>query len=154
MAHAQVSGALPSDVADQAAYTVRVSPRHDGGLLGAVEGAWDATHGVPLRVAVYAQADPNPVLELKATHISFGPVAASDFAVTPPADAKVVHVKQSSMGATASRAHAASRGHPRSRTHGRSVQAGLGPGRRAGRAALPPERARLASSGCRATTSA
>jgi outer membrane lipoprotein-sorting protein len=120
MAHAQVSGALPSDVAHKAAYTVRVSPRHDGGLLGAVEGAWDATHGVPLRVAVYAQGDPSPVLELKATHISFGPVAASDFAVTPPAGAKVVDITQSSMNTTR-RAHAASPAHKGSRAHGRSL---------------------------------
>ena len=32
--HANLSGAIPSDVAGQAAYTVRVSPKHDGGLLG------------------------------------------------------------------------------------------------------------------------
>ena len=45
-------GATPSDVAGQAAYTVRVSPKHDGGLLGAGALAWDALKGVPLRVAV------------------------------------------------------------------------------------------------------
>ena len=45
-------GAIPSDVAGQAAYTVRVSPKHDGGLLGAGELAWDAVKGVPLRFAV------------------------------------------------------------------------------------------------------
>ena len=40
--------------AGQPAYTVRIAPKHDGGLLGAAELAWDAARGVPLRVAVYA----------------------------------------------------------------------------------------------------
>src|SRR5262249_23630733 len=78
MGHADLSGAIPSDVAGQAAYTVRISPKHDGGLLGAGELAWDAANGVPLRLAVYAHGDSTPVLELKATDISFGPVPASD----------------------------------------------------------------------------
>src|SRR5450755_3060907 len=33
MGHANVSGAIPSDVAGEPAYTVRISPKHDGGLL-------------------------------------------------------------------------------------------------------------------------
>ena len=37
------------------AYTVRISPKHDGGLLGAGELAWDAAKGLPLRAAIYAQ---------------------------------------------------------------------------------------------------
>ena len=41
--------------------------------------------GVPLRAAVYAQGSSTPVLELKATDISYGTVPASDFDVTPPA---------------------------------------------------------------------
>jgi len=32
--HINFSGAIPSDVAGHAAYTVQVSPKHDGGLLG------------------------------------------------------------------------------------------------------------------------
>src|SRR3954463_6860205 len=41
------TGAAPQrdNVAGRPAYTVRVSPRHDGGLLGGVELAWDAEHG-------------------------------------------------------------------------------------------------------------
>jgi hypothetical protein len=71
---------------------VRISPKHDGGLLGAGAVAWDAAKGVPLRAAVYAQGTKAPVLELKAEDISYGKVSAADFAVTPPADAKVVNV--------------------------------------------------------------
>src|ERR671930_467815 len=52
--HAVVSGAQPSNVAGRPAYTVRVTPRHDGGLLGGAELAWGAEHGVPLRAAGFA----------------------------------------------------------------------------------------------------
>ena len=90
--HADVSGATPSDVAGHAAYTTRISPKHDGGLIGAAELAWDAATGVPLRAAVYAAGNPNPVLELKATDISFGPVDSSNLDVAPPAGAKVTKV--------------------------------------------------------------
>jgi outer membrane lipoprotein-sorting protein len=92
MAHTDLSGAIPSDVAHRAAYTVRVSPKHDGGLLGSAELAWDASRGVPLRIAIYARSDRSPVLELKATHISYGPVAASVFAISPPSGSKVVKI--------------------------------------------------------------
>jgi outer membrane lipoprotein-sorting protein len=88
--HVKLSGAQPSDVSNHAAYTVRISPRHDGGLLGAGELAWDAARGVPLRIAIYAQGASSPVLELKATHVSYGRVPAGDVAVSPPAGAKSV----------------------------------------------------------------
>ena len=88
--HASVSGANPTDVAGQAAYSVSVAPKHDGGLLGSVELAWDAARGVPLRAAIYAQGSSSPVLELTATDISYGPVASSDVDVAPPSGAKVV----------------------------------------------------------------
>jgi hypothetical protein len=87
---ATVSGAQPDDVAGRPAYTVRISPAHDGGLLGGAELAWDAEHGVPLRAAVFAGSSSTPVLELQATGISFGPVAASDLTVPEPAGAKVL----------------------------------------------------------------
>jgi outer membrane lipoprotein-sorting protein len=88
--HVALSGAEPSNVAGQEAYSVRISPKHDGGLLGAAELAFDASRGVPLRLGVYAQGASTPVLELAASHISYGPVPASDVNVTPPAGAKSV----------------------------------------------------------------
>jgi outer membrane lipoprotein-sorting protein len=88
--HVTLSGAEPSNVASQQAYTVRVSPKHDGGLLGAAELSFDATRGVPLRVGIYAQGASSPVLQLAATEISYGPVPASDVDVAPPAGAKSV----------------------------------------------------------------
>lgn len=92
MAHLHVSGAIPSDVAHRAAYTVQVSPKHNRGLLGAAALAWDALRGVPLRFAVYARGDQTPVLELEVTQISYGRVPVSDFAAAPPSNAKVVTV--------------------------------------------------------------
>jgi hypothetical protein len=90
--HVDLSGAVPGDIAGQPSYTVRVSPRHSGGLLGSVQLAWDATHGVPLRFAVYSRTDSSPVLSLTVTDISFGKVPASDLAVPLAAGTKVVPV--------------------------------------------------------------
>ncbi|HEY1539480.1 MAG TPA: DUF2092 domain-containing protein [Solirubrobacteraceae bacterium] len=85
-----VSGADPTSQAGQPAYSVRIAPKDDGGLLGAAKVAWDAVTGVPLRAAVYAQGQADPVLELKATDISYGSVSDSDVTATPPQGAKVV----------------------------------------------------------------
>jgi outer membrane lipoprotein-sorting protein len=90
--HATVSGPRPSSLAGEPAYTVRVSPRPRAGLLGAVELAWDASHGVPLRLAAYARGESRPVLELQATDVSFGPVASSVFSFTPPPGTRMVEV--------------------------------------------------------------
>ena len=90
--HAIVSGAQPTDIAGQPAYNVRVEPKQNGGLLGGAELAWDAVHGTPLRVAVYAKGDSSPVLELKVSDISYGPVSTSVFDVKPPPDAKVTQI--------------------------------------------------------------
>ena len=87
---ATVSDAKPDNVAGQEAYTVSVSPKHDGGLLGSAQLSWDALRGVPLRVAIYAQGNSSPALALEATNISYGPVSSSDVNVAPPVDAKVV----------------------------------------------------------------
>ena len=90
--HVAVSGAVPSDVAGRPAYTVTVSPKAEGGLIGGASLAFDAARGVPLRFALYARGDSAPVLELKATDISFGSVSSSVFTLKPPSGAKVVNV--------------------------------------------------------------
>src|SRR6201999_2039326 len=87
-----LSGARPGTNAGQPSYTVRIAPKGDGGGLGAAELAWDAARGVPLRAAIYAQGQSAPVLELKATEISYGKVAASDVEPTAPAGAKKVEL--------------------------------------------------------------
>jgi outer membrane lipoprotein-sorting protein len=96
-AHWTISDATPSNVAGQEAYSVSVSPKHDGGLLGSAELAWDALNGTPLEVAVYAQGSSSPVLALEVTDISYGPVSSSDIAVTPPAGAKIVDLSSQSQ---------------------------------------------------------
>lgn len=90
--HADISGATPSSTAGQPTYTVRVAPKHDGGLLGGAELAWDANNGVPLRAAIYASESSDPVLQLEATDVSFESIPASVFEVAPPAGAKVVNL--------------------------------------------------------------
>ncbi len=99
LAHVTLNGAaggtpaaLPGDVGGQPTYSVRISPKHDGGLLGAAQVAWDAARGVPLDLAVYASGDASPVLELKASNVSYGAIAASNFAVMPTAGEKVVKI--------------------------------------------------------------
>src|SRR2546423_1165955 len=102
-----ISGPVPGNIAGQPAYTVRVGPGEPGGLLGAVELAWDAARGLPLRVAVYARGNNDPVLELVATEISYGPVATSNFAIHPPAGAHVTNLSMQDRGGKRSQRRAA-----------------------------------------------
>jgi outer membrane lipoprotein-sorting protein len=106
---ASLSGATPSNVAGREAYTVRISPKHDGGLIGAAELAWDAANGTPLRAAVYASGDPNPVLQLEATDISFGKVANADLSAPVPAGTKVTTIDLGGHGQGSGTDHAAGR---------------------------------------------
>ena len=99
MRHAQLSGAIPGDIAGQPVYTVHISPKRGGGLLRGFELGWDAVRGVPLRLEVLARGDSTPVLELTATNISFGKVPNSTFAISPPKGAKVVHLQSGGAGA-------------------------------------------------------
>jgi hypothetical protein len=105
--HVNVSSARPSSVAGRPAYTVRLSPKEAGGLLGSVRLAWDATRGVPLRAAIYARGGTKPVLELRTTSIKYGPVPLSTVAIAPPAGAKVVD-----LAAPSGRERGKSEAHP------------------------------------------
>jgi hypothetical protein len=98
----------PGDVAGRPAYSVSVSPKHSGGLLGRAQLAWDAVTGTPLRIAIYARGNPNAVLALTATNISYGKVADSDLNISPPSGDKVVKVSTADKHAmAAATAHAA-----------------------------------------------
>ncbi|HEY6523362.1 MAG TPA: hypothetical protein VIY10_06290 [Solirubrobacteraceae bacterium] len=106
MAHVDVGGARtssPGDVAGRPAYSVAVSPKHSGGLLGRAQLAWDAVTGVPLRIAVYARGNGTPVLALSATNISYGQIADSDLSILPPAGDKVVKISSAGMHGAAAR---------------------------------------------------
>jgi len=111
--HADVGGvgtSDPGDVAGRAAYSVSVSPKHSGGLLGQAQLAWDAATGVPLRFAIYARGNPSPVLALTATNIAYGKIADSDLNISPPSGDKVVKVStDGGHGAQASGSAAAGR---------------------------------------------
>jgi outer membrane lipoprotein-sorting protein len=93
-----ISGAEPTTTAGRPSYTVRVAPKDDGGLLAAAEIAWDAEKGVPLRAAVYAQGNDTPVLELKVTDVTYGPVADADLRATPHPGVKAVEVDSDQPG--------------------------------------------------------
>lgn len=102
MGHVDLGGAQtsdPTDVAGRPAYSVVVSPKHSGGLLGQAKLAWDALTGVPLDIAVYARGNANPVLELKAHDIKYGAGAvAGAFDITPPGNYRVVKVATGGAG--------------------------------------------------------
>jgi outer membrane lipoprotein-sorting protein len=122
--HATLSGATPTDVAGQAAYTVRLSPKEGGSLIGGAELSFDANNGVPLRAAIYSSTSSSPVIELTADKVSFGPVADSVFAFTPPAGVKIEEVSPSgSGGANASGPSANGAGKPNITTHGHGLSA-------------------------------
>jgi outer membrane lipoprotein-sorting protein len=87
-----LSGAEPTTTAGRPAYTVRIAPKDDGGLLGAAELAWDALNGVPLRAAVYAQGQDEPVLELAADDVEYGPIDDATFDADAPAGTRIVEV--------------------------------------------------------------
>jgi len=87
---ATTSGAQPTTQAGQPAYNVSITPKHDAGLLGQAEIAWDAVNGIPLRIAVTAAGSDTPVLALEVTDISYGSVDPSTLGVSAPAGAKVV----------------------------------------------------------------
>ena len=87
--HATLRGD-PTTQAGEPAYKVTVTPKHDAGLLGQAEVAWDAANGIPLHISIAAAGSSSPVLALDVTDISFGSVDPSVLTITPPAGAKVV----------------------------------------------------------------
>ena len=118
--HANVSAATPANVGGQPAYTVRVSPKEGGSLLGGAELSFDAAHGVPLRAAIYSSTTASPAIELAASGVSYGPVADSVFAFTPPPGAKVqeIHAPAEQQPGSGSSSHADK---PTITTHGHGL---------------------------------
>jgi outer membrane lipoprotein-sorting protein len=115
-----VSGAAPTDVAGQAAYTVRVTPKESGSLIGGAELSWDAVHGVPLRAAIYSTTSATPAIVWAATEVSYGPVDSSVFDFKPPANAKVQEIilPGKEDGTSNQGAHDE---HPKITTHGHGI---------------------------------
>jgi outer membrane lipoprotein-sorting protein len=121
LTHVNVSGATPTDVAGHAAYTVRVSPKEQGSLIGGGELSWDAANGVPLRAALYSSTSSSPTIELAATSISYGPVAASVFEFTPPSNAKVEEIVLPKKNGSKSGDSSHSGDHPHVTTSGQGI---------------------------------
>jgi outer membrane lipoprotein-sorting protein len=119
--HAVVSGATPTDVAGRAAYTVRLSPRENGGLIGGVELSWDASTGVPLRAAIYSSTGSAPVIELAASEIGYGPVESSTLDFPAPSDAKIEEITLPAERTSGNGSTDAS--HPHVTTHGKGLEA-------------------------------
>lgn len=121
--HADVSEATPADVAGQPAYTVRISPKEAGSLLGGAELSFDSVHGLPLRAAIYSSTSSSPVIELAATGISYGAIDSSVFAFTPPSSATVNQIElPEGDGGRSAGSHDGSRaGHPSVTTYGKGV---------------------------------
>lgn len=119
--HSVVSGATPSDVAGQPAYTVRVSPREHGGLIAGAELSFDAVHGVPLRAAVYSTQSSAPVIELAASEVSYEPVPDSVFELSPPPGAKIKEIANGSEHSDHPRGEG-STGKPKVSTHGQGLE--------------------------------
>jgi outer membrane lipoprotein-sorting protein len=120
--HANLSDATPTNVAGQPAYTVRVSPKEGGSLIGGAELSFDSAHGLPLRAAIYSTTSPSsPVIELAATEISYGPVADSVFSFTPPSGVKVedLNTRTGSSGASGTSTDQATK--PKLTSHGHGV---------------------------------
>jgi outer membrane lipoprotein-sorting protein len=120
--HVAISGATPTDVAGQAAYTVRVSPRENGGLIAGAEVSWDAVHGNPLRAAVYSTDSSAPVLELATTEISYGQPEGSALEFTPPAKAKVQDVTLPEGSGQAPGSGGADQTKPHVTVHGKGLE--------------------------------
>ena len=100
--HADVSAATSTDIGGEPAYDVEVTPKDNSSLVGTVRVGFDADHGIPLDLAVFPAGGSAPALELAASDVSYGPVAASVFNISPPAGSKVVHVAMPAPGTTSS----------------------------------------------------
>ncbi len=96
--YADVSPATPDSVAGQPAYTVTVTPRSAGGLVGSAALSFDASTGVPLHFALDARGSSTPVLELTVTGIAYQAVPLSDVLVPPPSGTKIVALHAPSPG--------------------------------------------------------
>jgi outer membrane lipoprotein-sorting protein len=121
--HVSLSEAKPDDIAGQAAYTVRVTPKEPGSEIAAGELSFDAANGIPLRAAIYSSHSPSsPTIELAATEISYAPVDSSVFAFTPPSGAKIEEIKPPEGAAKSTDPSAAQSGdHPLLSAHGQGI---------------------------------
>jgi len=96
--HVNVSGAKRQH-RGQPAYTVRVTPKEGGSLIGRRRALMGRRQRPAAACGAVLLTSSSPVIELAASEISFGPVSSSVFEFTAPADAKVEEIKLSSAPA-------------------------------------------------------
>jgi outer membrane lipoprotein-sorting protein len=87
--YAVASVATPERVAGRDAYTLRLSPRSERTLVGAVDVAIDAETRLPLRLQVVPRNTLDPSIEVGFSAIEYGSVDRSIFTFDPPAEASV-----------------------------------------------------------------
>jgi hypothetical protein len=75
--HPVVTGGRP-------AYTVRIAPTHDGGLLRSASLAVDAETGTPLRLELFGTGQTAPLLEFALSDVSYGDIDPSVFRLKLP----------------------------------------------------------------------
>jgi outer membrane lipoprotein-sorting protein len=94
-----VSLAQPATVAGHSAYTLVLTPKATGTLVASVHIAVEAHTGLPLGVDVYARGQQEPAFHAAFTQLDLAAPAASVFAFTPPAGAKVTEKQLPAAGA-------------------------------------------------------
>jgi outer membrane lipoprotein-sorting protein len=85
-------------VAGRAAYDLVLTPKVTDTLIGSVSIAVDAETGLPLRVQVDARGQKTPAVSIGFSSLDLSTPAASLFAFTPPAGAKVTEVTKDAAG--------------------------------------------------------
>ncbi len=80
----EVSVGSDARVAGREVYELRLEPRDDDTLVGAIAVAIDGEHGVPLAASVTARGADEPAFRVAFTDVSFEAPDASVFAFTPP----------------------------------------------------------------------
>jgi outer membrane lipoprotein-sorting protein len=98
-----VSVGTDSTVAGRSAYDLILTPKVSDSLVGSVSIAVDSATGMPLGVDVDARGKTTPAFSIHFSSLSLAKPAASLFAFTPPANAKVTEVKTPSASKSSSK---------------------------------------------------
>jgi len=81
---AALSRPQPVVTGGRPAYTVRIAPTHDGGLLRSASLAVDAETGTPLRLELFGTGQTAPLLEFALSDVSYGDIDPSVFRLKLP----------------------------------------------------------------------
>lgn len=81
---AAISKPRPIVTGGRPAYTVRIAPTHDGGLVRSASVAVDAETGTPLRLELFGVGSEAPLLEFALSDVSYGEIEPSVFRLKLP----------------------------------------------------------------------